>query len=293
MLLHLSHLVCSARKSLGSLRQISLLLSGFFSGRRDGNALIGTLLFISIFFSPQLTAESLKLSVGAEFTSGDFGGSDTIDTWYIPVTTKLLTDNYVFRLTIPYISFSAPAGTRVSVGGNSHMTRTGTGASSTVQGIGDIIAAVTTRDVMHSELSSGMSLDFTAKIKFATADENQGLGTGENDYTVQAELMKTYQKFTPYGIAGYTFLGESEGTYLSNVWSGVVGGMYHFTSEWATSLEYYYREASSINSAEQQELSAILNRRVNYRYSVQIYAVHGISDGSPDWGLGAVLSVSP
>ena len=30
-------------------------------------------------------------------------------------------------------------------------------------------------------------IDLTGKVKFGTADENKGLGTGENDYAVQAD----------------------------------------------------------------------------------------------------------
>jgi hypothetical protein len=58
------------------------------------------------------------------------------------------------------------------------------------------------------------------------------------------------------------------------------------------SLDYYYREASSLNASSQKEVTALLNYRINRNYGLQWYALRGLSDGSPDWGMGVVVSVT-
>ena len=98
---------------------------------------------------------------------------------YVPITARYTSNEYTFRLTIPYILLTAPANT-VQTG---KIILSGTGAISTDSGIGDVIAGVTYHDAVNTEATSDLAIDFTAKLKLGTAEENKGLGSGENDYT--------------------------------------------------------------------------------------------------------------
>ena len=233
-----------------------------------------------------------KLSTGAEYTSGDYGGSDSIEEWYVPVTGKYLTDRLVLRLTIPYLQVSAPGGSVISGGPDSPVIRAGSGSRSTESGLGDIIAGLTYRDLLNTEQRTGVALDVTGKVKFGTADEDKGLGTGENDYTLQADLVKYFERFSPYGSLGYVVRGDPPGYELDNTAFAVVGGSYRFSPVLSASVDGYFRESSTATGDDQKELTTALNYRVNNRQKVQAYVIRGFDDGSPDWGVGLMLSFS-
>jgi len=50
-------------------------------------------------------------------------------------------------------------------------------------------------DVLSSS-SGDLAMDLTGKIKFGTADEDKGLGTGEQDYSLQADVFRFFDGAT-------------------------------------------------------------------------------------------------
>jgi len=230
-----------------------------------------------------------KLTTGAEYTSGDYGGTQSIDEWYIPFTARYIVDKYVFRLTVPFLSVTAPEGTVIS-SADGQVIVPGTGERTTETGIGDVIAGMTYRDVLNSETSSDVALDLTAKVKFATADVDKGLGTGENDYIVQAELYKFFTRFTPYGILGYKFRGDPPGVDLQDSLRAVVGGYYRISPSLKAGLDYFYQQASYSDADDQKELSAFLGYKMSNSQYLRGYLIQGFGDGSPDWGVGVMMT---
>ena len=235
-----------------------------------------------------------KITAGGSTAPGTIGGTESIDEWYFPITGKYIAGRYVVRLTIPYLRLTAPSGTTLVSGGQAgEVITTDSGSRTTEAGLGDIIAGLTYQDLFNTELSSDIALDLTGKIKFGTADENKGLGTGENDYTIQADLFKFYHRFTPYGTLGYKFRGDPSGIDLDNVWFGIIGGRYDISPNLGGGLDYYYREASFPGASEQQELTAHFSYRLTRNQRLQVYGFRGFSDGSPDWGGGVMITFRP
>jgi hypothetical protein len=271
---------------------VASMRTAIYEMSKHSNAFLRLLLILLLALSRAATADIFTLSVGAEYISGDFGGDTTVSEWYLPVTGKYITNDYVFRITVPYIRLNAPAGTTISGGAGGQLTGIGTDESSTEQGLGDIVASMTVMDVLDTEFTSGVSLDLTGKIKFATADETTGMGTGENDYTVQASLLKFGPTLSPYAVLGYTFRGDPPGSDLMNVWSVLAGGTYHITPVLGASLDYYYSESSTLYSSSQKEVTALLYYRISRNYGMQWYVLRGLADGSPDWGMGVTVSVT-
>lgn len=249
------------------------------------------LVLFSVYY-PFALAEGYKLSIGAEYISGEYGGDQPVDEWYIPVTGKYITDHYIFRLTVPYVRLTAPAGTTVGNGAIGQIVKAGSGVRTTEQGLGDIIAGITLLDLLSTGSSSDLSLDVTGKVKFATADEEKGLGTGENDYTIQAELFRFYRYYAIYGVAGYIYRGEPPGINLNNTWFGLVGVKFDITQQAGAGLDLYFREASSFGTSGQNELTLFLDHKVNRENKLRTYFIQGLGDGSPDWGMGVMLSTT-
>lgn len=231
---------------------------------------------------------SLSWATGVEYSSGTYGGTEDIEDLYVPFIARYSTDRLAFEITVPYLSVTAPQGTTVTEPGSEPLP--GTGATTTESGMGDIIAGFTLYDVIYSD-RLGVALDLAAKIKFGTADEAKGLGTGEQDFTIRADTYKYYEQFTLMGSAGYKFRGDPSALALQNVFLGSVGGAFSVNEKSRVGLIYDYRESALAGGDAVSELSAFLSREWNDTWYMQLYAFSGFSDSSPDWGVGVLFEI--
>lgn len=230
----------------------------------------------------QVNDSTFTLSTGVDYTSGSYGGDVDIEDVYVPVTATMHTGRVAYRLTVPYISVRAPEGTVFDTGGS---PVPGSGEMTTESGLGDIIAGATIYDVVTNE-RLGLAVDLTGKIKFGTADEDKGLGTGENDYTVQADAFKFIDELTLVGSLGYTLRGDPDDVDLDDVLLASFGGTYNFSPDVRGGLFFDYRESAISGDDNIREFSGFVSRRVSDDWRVQVYALAGLSDSSPDLGGG-------
>ncbi len=234
-------------------------------------------------------ADGVHWSTGLEYTSGDYGGSDTIEDLYVPVTGQVSFERTSFRLTVPYLSVTAPQGTIATDPDGEPVT--GSGETHTKDGLGDIIAEMTVYDVVYSS-RFGVALDLTGKIKFGTADQRDGLGTGEEDYTLQADLYKFYDRFTLFAMASYKYRGDPEGYDLKNVMLASVGAVLGSDRETRFGIAYDFRQSSLADGENLRDLSAFAARQISDRLQLQAYVIRGFSNSSPEWGAGLLLTIS-
>ena len=228
-------------------------------------------------------------SSGLEYSSGTYGGDEDIEDLYLPVTLGLNFRRVSLDITVPYLSVRAPDGTTVTGPGGEPVP--GSGQTVTESGLGDVIAGITIYDVMYSP-DLGLALDLTGKVKFGTADVDKGLGTGEPDFTVRADLYKYLEQFTLLGSVGYKFRGDTESFELEDVLIGSIGGIYHPSDRSCFGLILDYREAAIADGDAVSELSAFVSRELNDSWSFQFYVFTGFTDSSSDWGGGFLLTVS-
>ena len=116
--------------------------------------------------------------------------------------------------------------------------------------------------------------------------EDKGLGTGENDYTVQADFYKFANHFTWLGSVGYVVRGDPPGIDLGNTLKASLGGSYRLTPDMIAGLSFDYRESAISGNNPIQELSGFVSRRLNEDWRIQAYVLTGFTYSSPDWGAG-------
>lgn len=231
------------------------------------------------------------VTTGVDYSSGKYGGTQATDMTYIPVIGKYESGPYVFKLTVPYIRITAPSGgTVVSVDPSGRLVRRSVGARTANSGLGDIVTGLSYN--LLNDAPTQTAMDITGKIKFGTADENKGLGTGEADYSLQADLYKTYNKATALASLGYRVLGSPAGFNLNNVWYGSVGGAYKFSQETSGGVILDLRQPSTPTGAQVRELMVYMTQKMGGNYKLQGYLVNGFTDASPDWGVGAMVGIS-
>lgn len=232
---------------------------------------------------------SVTLSSGAEYTRGDYGGTQDVEDWYFPFTVNVDTGRIAYRLTVPYLRVRAPEGTVVTEPGGSPVT--GAGKLKTESGLGDIVGSITFYDLINN-LELGVAVDLTGKVKLGSADEDDGLGTGENDYSLQLDTYKYFDQFALLGSVGYKVRGEPSGIELENVVFGAIGGVYRLPSENRLGVIFDYRESAIRDGDSVRELSAFFTHKLDKSWQLQYYALAGFSDSSPDWGAGMRIKLT-
>ena len=224
-------------------------------------------------------------ALGAAYTTGSYGTDSDIEDIYAPLSAIFEGERVSFRITVPYLSVTAPEGTVYDPDG---VPIPGAGETTTEGGLGDVLASVTIYDVIRSERHRFV-MDLTGKVKFGTADYDKGLGTGENDYTVQADFLKFLDRTTLIASLGYRLRGEPEGVSLDDSIIAAVGTTYRFSSDVKAGLFFDYRESSLVGNDDTQELSVFLSRRLSDNWKIQAYVLAGFSDSSPDFGGGFLV----
>jgi hypothetical protein len=243
---------------------------------------------IAIPHAASLAADGqFDLTAGAEYTTGKYGGTQSTDIFFVPVTGKYETGPWLFKLMVPYIRITGP-GNVIGAGDDRLVREGGTAAAiRTDSGLGDVVASAFYN--VLSGRNAQLGLDVGAKIKFGTAD-SPTLGTGENDFSLQADVFKPIGAFTTFGTLGYRWYGDPPGLDLRNVFFGAVGVGYKVSQPTTVGLAYDFREPISAGGSRVSELSAYISQRLSGGWKAQYYAIIGFSDASPDYGIGLTFN---
>jgi hypothetical protein len=234
-------------------------------------------------------AEGLTVSTGIDYSSGNYGDTQKTEMYNVPVTGKYETGLWTFRLSLPLVRVTGP-GNVVRVGDDVVTLPGGSAERHTETGLGDLVGSAFYN--VLDERTSEFGLDIGAKVKLGTADEDKGLGTGENDHAVQADVFKPIGAITAFGSLGYRFYGDPPGIDLRSVFYGSFGGTYRLSTETSVGLAYDFRPPITDGGSRVSEATAFLSQRISRDWRLQCYGVKGFSDGSPDFAIGVMLSHS-
>lgn len=265
---------------------------------------VAVLLFTSA--AMPVLAGTPSISLGAEYTSGKYGTANSTDILTVPLTLGYDTSRWHLKLTLPYVRVSGAGNVipGIGVASNSNPNGRGRGASNlpgnnpaaiyygtgSASGIGDVVAKASYTVLQDRE--SRFGLDLGGRIKFGTADENKGLGTGKNDYGVTVDAYKGIGDWTVFGGVGYTRFGSSVYIPLHNGANANVGASLRVGKNNSVGAYYYYRQRISDFGYRQSEVTGFFNHHFSDSMRLQVYALAGLSNGSPDVGGGASLKWS-
>ena len=239
------------------------------------SAAVFTYLFLSSLFIPpaQSHADSKNtyLEISGGFGTGDFGGPTRTNLYYLASAIGYVTQSYDLSITIPYLFLSSD-----NDGSGQD------GMMNTKNGIGDII--LRGGGSLLKEDIAGFSIDGALSAKLPTADEKDGLGTGEADYGVFLDIGKQISNFKISLLPGYIYTGDSATQKYEDInlygigASAIFGHTYYYLSyEWRTSM---FSEAE-----DPQFISGGFFHAFNSTYSIKGDAAFGLNDGAPDLGL--------
>jgi hypothetical protein len=254
--------------------------------QRNHVRLLGVMLSLSTAVA-SAADDRFTAGVGIDYSSGTYGGTIATNILYAPVYAKYETGRWLLKLTVPWLRITGP-GNVVVAGETPIVVAPVPGLRTTVSGLGDVVASAGYN--LIDSPAHGFIFDMTAKVKFPTADAAKGLGTGEYDYAIQGDAVKSIGRVSLFGTLGYRWLGSPPGLALNDVWYASVGFSTKFAKSLSGGLAYDFRQAATASSDPQKEVTAFLNSRLASNLRLQLYVVRGLTDSSPNWGCGAMLS---
>lgn len=229
---------------------------------------------------------SFSITTGVDYSSGDYGTGIDTDIVVVPVTARYKTGDLRFSASLPWLHIKG-ASNIVGGGDGGPVVIDPNAPRTSRSGLGDLSLGV---NWALPEERLGFGLDLGARVKLPTASESKGLGTGKTDASVSAELSKTFGPVTPFVSAGYRFVGDPAGFRLKNAWTAsagasVVAGKSVFLAS------YDYRESSSALSDDSEEVFGAFSTPLSSHLNFTLYGSAGLSDGAPDYGVGAMITV--
>ena len=273
---------------------------------------------VSTLFTMNAYADGFTASAGADYSTGKYGTSSSTDVWYVPFVASYQTGAFTYKVTVPWIRVTGdgtvvPSGGGGAGGGSgdagafgcagdnrkgakkpesngvcgAQNTTTASASRTTESGLGDIIAAATYN--AYDGGDQGFVVDFTGRIKFGTASDSRGLGSGENDYAIQTNIDKNFgPAYASLGL-GYKILGEPSGINYKNIVFGSLGGGYKLSKDTEVGASYDWATAAVSGADKPQELSIYGSHYINNNYKLSAVLYGGLTDASPDVGGGLTL----
>jgi hypothetical protein len=228
---------------------------------------------------------------GVEFQSGDYFTGERVDLLTVQNVGRLRIGRTVVSASLPWHRIEAPGNV---VGGGGGLLGlpilvdpTQPATRDVRQGIGDVRLGVG-----HTlPPLAGAELTLSGQVKLPTASSERGIGTGETDVAVGAELVRSFGPVTPFVAVGYTIAGEPEAYELRNSLSARGGVALQLGQGLRANVGYGFAESVSPLVPDQRQISTGLNASLSRRLNLGLHGNVGLSEGSPDLGAGVSLGV--
>ncbi len=258
-------------------------------------------------------AQTVQAGIGAEYSSGSYGGTGDTKIYEVPLTFRVRTGDWSFRVRVPFASVEGPGGV-VPGGvddnggdrsGNSGSGSSGSGGSGSGgsddpvvpidTALGEVVGGVKSSGLADMSISATYShdigadnyLDLTGRVTLPTGDKDKDLGTGETDYTMTAEIGHDFEGAGIYAFGGYKFRGGA--TRADGAQFGA-GGYFRPMEGVVAGVDAGWSE-SSINGLDQSaDLTAYSSFTLSKDWRVSVYALTGLTDNAPDFGTGFTLT---
>lgn len=233
---------------------------------------------LALLAAPAVRAADIDVALSTHYSTGDYGEDDSIDVVYAPAVVRMETGAWQFKAIVPFL--------RISGGSTTIELPTGpvTTENGTNEGLGDIV--VEGSYAVAPLLDWAPWVDIIARMKLPTASEDDGLGTGEVDFSPEIELLRRYGRWTPFASLGFRVLGDtSDATYRDGFLASA--GLLCRVLDWLEpGVFVYWRQAATGGSPDSLELLPMLRLQWDDRWTVDAYASAGFTDSSPDAGVG-------
>lgn len=251
---------------------------------------------------PVSTSQPLEFrpsfTVGFDYSEGDFGDENGLNTTTlsVPVSARLDVGDFRFSVSGSWVQIEGPGG--VLPGGvivdGEDMPPPDPDTPvipelETNSGFGDLTLGVNYN--VPARITGDFLVQLQGRLKIPTASD-PALTTNEVDGGFAIDLAYQFGDFTPFVTTGFRWRGDPDGAELNNTFNVSVGGSYTLGGGYAVVASYDFREATTDTAEESQEIFGALAGKFNDTLRWTIYGSVGFTDGAPDQGAGLQLIAS-
>ncbi|MEJ2468381.1 MAG: hypothetical protein P8Y51_04805 [Campylobacterales bacterium] len=206
--------------------------------------------------------------IGMTYTTGTYGGSETVDSLSTDVTAAMYAGNFSLSILSGYYYYGASDPT-VSDSDSGGMADTFAGAAYTVA------------------LSEKLSLTPGIHVKLATAGEE--IGTGETDYGASVYGVYRFSGADVFALYGYTVTGDTKTTKYRDVAFGSAGITLYPVKQGSVSLSYDYAQAYVPDTPALESLGVMGLFTLYDTLSLKANYSLGLSESASDHAFGLML----
>ncbi len=243
-------------------------------------------------------AQTVQVSVGAEYSTGAYGGAEDTVIYETPVTLRYRAGDWSFRARIPFASVDGPGGVVPGGADDNGGDRSGPGGGDddvVLNPLGEVLGGVRASGLADISLSATWTRDFgansyvdlTGRATLPTGDADKDLGTGETDFGLAAEIGHDIGDGSVYAFAGYKFrggAGRKDGAQLGG------GGYIRLGDGVIAGLDAGWSESSLNNLDQSAELTGYASFGLSNDFRLSVFALTGLTDNAPDFGAGLTLT---
>jgi hypothetical protein len=228
-------------------------------------------------------------TLGATDTNGDYGTPQNTNVLLGLSTLSLSDDNFKLSASIPYMRISGRGLVVFDASGNPIViNRRTTNPPDVRTGWGDLDLGASY--TIPPAILDDFEVRIGGVVKAPTASARRRLSTGEADFGASLDVSRQFGLWTPFLTVGYIDHGQPSGYTLNNTISVSAGSSLELSDNLVAVASYDYDSADSPLVVAGQELFGSLSWVRDDRITLTGYGTLGLTSGSPDVGLGFLIS---
>lgn len=226
---------------------------------------------------------------GLQYSNGSYGTTRNTNVLLGMPTLSVATGDFQFNVSMPYMRISGRGLVVFDAAGNPIVINRRTSLPPDVRtGFGDLnfSASYTIPD----DVLDDFEVKLTGSTKLPTASSRRRLSTGETDFGMNIDISRQFGNWRPFLTVGYLVPGKPDTYKLYNTTSVSVGTGLELSDSLVAIASYDYDSASTPLVAASHEIFGSLSWVRSNGMTLTGYGTYGLSDGSPDVGLGLLVS---
>jgi hypothetical protein len=226
---------------------------------------------------------------GYGHSSGDYGTSRDTSVDLGLSTLSLSTGDFRFTASLPYMRIDGRGLVLFDASGNPVVVNRRTILPPAVRtGWSDVNFSAS------YTIPPAILADFEVRIsgvaKVPITEARKRLTTGETDLGMSVDVSRQFGKWTPFVTVGYLSVGQPVGYTLYDTTSVSAGSSLEFSENLVATISYDYDTADGPLTPAAQSLFGSLSWVRYNNITLTAYGTAGLSDGSPDMGMGFLIS---
>ena len=226
---------------------------------------------------------------GVNYSSGNYGTPLNTNVLLGLPTLSLGVDNFKFTASLPYMRIDGRGLVVFDASGNPIVINRRTLLPPDLRtGWGDLNLSASY--TIPPSILDDFEVRLTGVTKVPIGSARRRLSTGEYDFGMSVDISRQFGIWGPFVTAGYLDLGKPAGFTLYNTTSFSAGTSLVLRDDLVAVASYDYDSADSPLVPAGHELFGSLSWIRDDHVTLTGYGTVGLSDGSPDLGVGFLIS---